>query len=155
MRTRLVAMAAGTALVAAFAAPASAGSPVPGAGDQSWRSGLHFNSHGVSRVNAAELGKSWHPGCPEGPSRLRAVRVGYWGFDGQSHTGVLIVSIAAVHPIQTAFARIEKAHFPIREIEPVAAYGGSDNRSMNHDNTSAFNCRYAVANGPKSWSEHA
>jgi hypothetical protein len=26
---------------------------------------------------------------------------------------------------------------------------------MAHDNTSAFNCRYAVASGPKSWSEHA
>jgi len=26
---------------------------------------------------------------------------------------------------------------------------------MAHDNTSAFNCRYAVANGPRSWSEHA
>jgi len=34
-------------------------------------------------------------------------------------------------------------------------YGGSDDRSMAADNTSAFNCRYAVAAGPKRWSVHA
>jgi len=28
-------------------------------------------------------------------------------------------------------------------------------RSLNHDNTAAFNCRYAVAPGPKHWSVHA
>ena len=38
---------------------------------------------------------------------------------------------------------------------PVAAYGGSDDRSMAADNTSGFNCRYAVAPGPKRWSVHA
>jgi hypothetical protein len=26
---------------------------------------------------------------------------------------------------------------------------------MRHDNTSAFNCRYAVSDGPKHWSMHA
>ena len=36
-----------------------------------------------------------------------------------------------------------------------SAYGGSDDRSMAADNTSAFNCRYAVAAGPKRWSVHA
>ena len=40
-------------------------------------------------------------------------------------------------------------------MEPIAAFGGSDNRSMAADNTSAFNCRYAVAAGPKRWSVHA
>ena len=40
-------------------------------------------------------------------------------------------------------------------MRPVAAYGGSDDRSAAADNTSAFNCRYAVAPGPKRWSVHA
>jgi hypothetical protein len=40
-------------------------------------------------------------------------------------------------------------------MEPVSAFGGSDDRSMAADNTSAFNCRYAVAPGPKRWSVHA
>ncbi|HEX3707700.1 MAG TPA: M15 family metallopeptidase [Mycobacteriales bacterium] len=119
------------------------------------RAGLHFDASGVSRVTAKDLGKSWHHGCPVPPRDLRALKVGFWGFDGLHHTGVLVVNAASVPAVRKAFAAIARARFPIRQIVPVAAYGGSDNRSMNHDNTSAFNCRYAVANGPKSWSEHA
>jgi hypothetical protein len=155
MRMRLAVLASGVALVAVASGTAVAGSPTPGAGRQAWRQGLHFNSRGVSQVNAQELGKSWHSGCPVAPSQLRALEVGYWGFDGKSHTGVLIVNSNVVAAIRTAFAQIAQAHFPIRQIEPVAAYGGNDNRSMAHDNTSGFNCRLAVTSGPPSWSEHA
>jgi len=38
-------------------------------------------------------------------------------------------------------------------MQPVDAYGGSDFRSIEADNTSAFNCRRAT--GSTSWSEHA
>jgi hypothetical protein len=107
------------------------------------------------RVNAARLGKSWHPGCPVPPSQLRGIWVGYWGFDELPHYGELIVNERALPVIQAAFKALFTAHFPIRRITPISAYGGSDNRSMAHDNTSAFNCRFAVANGPKTWSEHA
>ena len=40
-------------------------------------------------------------------------------------------------------------------MEPVDAFGGSDPASMAADNTSAFNCRNAVAPGPPRWSAHA
>jgi hypothetical protein len=116
--------------------------------------GMTFH-HGVATVSRASLGKSWHRGCPVAPSRLRGVRLGYWGFDRRRHLGVLVVNASAVHAIRTVFARLRRTHFPIRRMVPVAVYGGSDNRSMAHDNTSAFNCRSAVANGPKTWSEHA
>ena len=53
------------------------------------------------------------------------------------------------------FRTLYRARFPIRRMTPVAAYGGSDDRSMAADNTSGFNCRYAVAPGPKRWSVHA
>jgi hypothetical protein len=115
----------------------------------------HHSSGAVSRVTAHQLGKSWHPGCPVAPRRLRSVRVRYWGFDHQGHRGSVIVNHAVVHPIRQAFRSMRRHHFPIRRIVPVSAYRGSDNRSMRHDNTSAFNCRYAVAHGPKTWSMHA
>jgi poly-gamma-glutamate synthesis protein (capsule biosynthesis protein) len=35
----------------------------------------------------------------------------------------------------------------MRSVRPVTAYGSSDDRSMAADNTSAFNCRRAVAPG--------
>lgn len=89
------------------------------------------------------------------PAELRAVTVVYWGFDSHRHLGTIVVNRRAVHEVAAAFAIMARHRFPIRRVVPVAAYGGSDNRSMRHDNTSAFNCRYAVATGPQHWSEHA
>jgi hypothetical protein len=109
----------------------------------------------VATVTAAVLGKSWHSGCPVGPAKLRALTVTFWGFDAHAHTGTLIVATVAVPAMREAWRRMYLARFPVRRITPVSAYGGDDNRSMAADNTSAFNCRYAVANGPKRWSEHA
>jgi hypothetical protein len=40
-------------------------------------------------------------------------------------------------------------------MRPIDAFGGSDDRSMAADNTSAFNCRYAVTTGARRWSMHA
>jgi len=109
----------------------------------------------IAPVTAAELGKSWHAGCPVGPSDLRNLTVSYVGFDGRAHTGTLVVHRDVARSVRTVFRTLYADRFPIRRIEPVAKYGGSDVRSMAADNTSGFNCRYAVAPGPKQWSVHA
>jgi hypothetical protein len=106
-------------------------------------------------VTAVQLGASWRPGCPVGPSQLRTVRVSFVGFDGVAHTGELVVNRAVVADVETVFRRLYALRFPIHRMVPIAHYGGSDTRSMAADNTSAFNCRYAVASGPKRWSVHA
>jgi len=106
-------------------------------------------------VTRAELGASWHAGCPVGAGRLRLVRVSYVGFDGKAHTGAIVVNAGVVPAVERVFARLYAARFPIRRMIPIAHYGGSDNRSMAADNTSGFNCRYAVTTGPKVWSVHA
>jgi hypothetical protein len=113
-----------------------------------------FAAH-VSRVTRAELGASWRPGCPVGPAGLRRVRLTFRGFDGRARTGSLVVAARGVPAVVTVFRRLYAAGFPIRRMRPIEAYGGSDPRSMAADNTSAFNCRYAVAAGPKRWSVHA
>lgn len=109
----------------------------------------------VERVGAADLRFSWRPGCPVSPTELRRVRLAYWGFDGERHLGALIVHRDAVAPVTTAFRTLYRARFPIRGLRPVDAYHGSDDASMAADNTSAFNCRAAVASGPRRWSVHA
>ena len=111
--------------------------------------------HTVSRVTAAQLPHSWHVGCPVSPAQLRRLRLTYWGFDGRAHTGTLVVNTRAVSPLTRVFSRLYAEHFPIRRMRPIDAYGGSDERSLEADNTAAFNCRYAVASGPKRWSVHS
>jgi hypothetical protein len=112
-------------------------------------------AHSVSRVTAAQLPHSWHRGCPVAPAQLSRLRLRYWGFDQRVHTGALIVNKSALRPLTRVFSRLYAARFPIRRMRPIDAYGGSDERSLNADNTAAFNCRYAVAAGPKRWSVHA
>ena len=109
----------------------------------------------VAPVTARALGASWHPGCPVGPAELRVVTVSYVGFDGRAHTGALVVNRAVAAPVVIVFRRLYAARFPIHRMQPVARFGGSDAKSMAADNTSAFNCRYAVAPGPRQWSVHA
>jgi hypothetical protein len=109
----------------------------------------------VAPVTAAELGASWHTGCPVGPAQLRLITLSYVGFDGKAHTGRIVVNRAVTGDVQTVFRRLYTVRFPIRHMEPVSGYGGSDDRSMAADNTSGFNCRYAVAPGLKQWSVHA
>jgi D-alanyl-D-alanine carboxypeptidase len=77
------------------------------------------------------------------------------GFDGRAHAGEIIVNARVVKPVIRVFAILYRARFPIRRMEPVDAFHGSDPRSMAADNTSGFNCRYAVAPGPPQWSMHA
>ena len=111
--------------------------------------------HAVSRVTKAQLRHSWRPGCPVAPAQLRRVRLAYWGFDRRPHLGSLVVNRRAVGDVVRVFARLHAARFPIRRMRPIDAYGGSDERSLAADNTSAFNCRAAIATGPRRWSVHA
>jgi hypothetical protein len=109
----------------------------------------------VAPVTDAELGASWRPGCPVDPEDLRRLTLRHWGFDDRPHLGTIIVHETVVAEVRTAFATLYRERFPIRRMVPVDHYDGDDDRSMADDNTSGFNCRAAVADGPTRWSAHA
>jgi D-alanyl-D-alanine carboxypeptidase len=96
---------------------------------------------------------SWRPGCPVPLRDLRLVTAAHWGFDGRVHTGRLIVHGDVARDVVTVLRSLYAARFPIRRMVPVDAYGASDFRSIEADNTSAFNCRFVE--GTTRWSEHA
>jgi hypothetical protein len=98
---------------------------------------------------------SWHPGCPVPPGQLRAIRLSYVGFDSMAHTGQIIVNARVARQVIKVFSALYRTRFPIRRMEPVDVFHGSDRRSMAADNTAGFNCRRAVAPGPPQWSMHA
>ena len=111
----------------------------------------------IERIDAAQAkrmtGVSWRPGCPVGLRDLRLLRLSHWGFDGKVRTGRLIVHADVARELVGVFRRLYAARFPIRRMVPVDAYGASDFRSIEADNTSAFNCRFVE--GTSRWSEHA
>ena len=141
---RSIALCAATvALASALAVDAS-----------SSRLAFHGSIAPLSRAQRALMtGRSWHPGCPVSLSQLRLLTLSYVGFDGRAHTGRLVVNADVASAVVSVFHRLYDARFPIRRMVPVDAYGGSDFRSIEADNTSSFNCR--AATGSTHWSEHA
>jgi len=112
----------------------------------------------AERIDAATRermsGVSWHPGCPVGFGELRLLTVSHWGFDGRVHRGRLVVHRDYATSMVGAMRELFRLRYPIRQMRLVDAYGADDHRSMDADNSSAFNCRY-VAGSPGVWSEHA
>jgi hypothetical protein len=106
-----------------------------------------------ARLRRRMIGVSWRPGCPVGLGQLRLLRLSYWGFDHVVHQGQLIVNASAAKPLARAFRLLFAARYPIRRMRVVDVFGGTDERSMLADNTSAFNCRQIP--GTTVWSEHA
>jgi D-alanyl-D-alanine carboxypeptidase len=98
-------------------------------------------------------GSSWHRGCPVALAELRYLRIAYRRFDGTTRRGEMIINADAVPAVRRSFARLYRTNFPIRRMRLVDAYGASDYRSIEADNTSAFNCRKAT--GATRWSQHA
>jgi hypothetical protein len=86
-------------------------------------------------------------------SGLRRIHMTHWGFDHKPHTGTLVVNARAADDLVKAFRRLYRDRYPIRRMEPVDKYRGSDFDSIDADNTSAFNCRRAT--GSSGWSQHA
>ena len=109
----------------------------------------------VAAMSAADVPFSWRPGCPIGPDQLRLLHLSYWGFDGAPHVGTMVVNTTVTGDVLKIFSRLFGEHFPIHQMQPTDVYHGSDPASMDADNTSGFNCRYAVAPGPPQWSVHA
>jgi len=98
-------------------------------------------------------GVSWKPGCPVALRDLRLLTLTHWGFDGKVHTGRLVVHEDVAREVLGVMRTLFGARYPIRRLQLVDAYGGSDFDSIEADNTSAFNCR--AATGSSRWSEHA
>ena len=116
-----------------------------------------FESH-ISPIGPATrdlmTGRSWRPGCPVRFADLRLVRMTYWGFDREAHSGRMVVHRWYADEIARVFRRLYDARFPIRRMRLVDHYGADDMRSMRANNTSAFNCRWRAGVCCR-WSQHA
>jgi hypothetical protein len=98
-------------------------------------------------------GNSWRKGCPVPLKDLRYLRLTYRDFNGRDARGEMIVHKEVASEVTRIFGELYEAGYPIRKMRLVSNYKGSDWRSIEADNTSAFNCRKAT--GSKHWSKHS
>jgi len=137
------------AALLAIAAPASAGAPGRALPERFHSEVFRIKGEVRERVR----GSSWRRGCPVDLGNLRVVRLRHFNFNGREVRGALIVHEDETREIRDAMRALFRAEFPIRRMELIDRYGADDHRSMNADNTSAFNCRFVA--GTSRWSEHA
>lgn len=123
---------------------------------------FHWLAQPLMGLPRAEVKRSaWHQGCPVALSNLRVLSVSTVGFDGQSHTGQLVVNRSAVRPLASVFRQLYRLRFHIRHMALSDAYGPPRLQPRDGDVSSAFDCRQAVPSpcaggrGTGSWSEHA
>ena len=140
--------------LAALIAVASAAPAVPAADRERGAPEFRGDSEPIrGQIRDRIVGSSWRPGCPVHIDSLRVLELLHWGFDGEVHRGRLVVHRAEDRAMLRVMARLYKKRFPIRRMELIDRYGADDHRSMNADNTSAFNCRFVA--GTTRWSMHA
>ena len=110
----------------------------------------------IDTVTAADLGASWHDGCPVAPSQLRMLTLTFIGFDGDEHSGQVVVNADVAKNVVEAFRQMYVARFPIRKMKPIFTQAEYDDYETPDDNSTGFSCRNAVNDsGTASWSEHA
>ena len=100
-------------------------------------------------------GTSWHANlpCPK-RDELRLVDVPYLDFTGAKKSGYLIVDKALADEVLAIFTEIfQSGNYRIESMKLIDAYGGNDFKSIEANNTSAFNCRFTT--GAKTMSAHA
>ena len=110
----------------------------------------------IDEVTAADLGASWHEGCPVDPADLRMLTVALVGFDGAEHTGRVVVHADVATEVVEAFRQMFEAGFPIRKMKPIFTQEEFEDFETPDDNSTGFSCRNAVNDsGAPSWSQHA
>lgn len=112
-----------------------------------------FRSHIEPVPDAIIQRSTWTSECPVTRAELRYVRVIFWGFDEQPHTGELLVHRTAAGPIVEVFEQLYRERFPIEDMHVVSPAELTAPPTGDGNNTTAFVCR--PTRGSTSWSQHA
>jgi hypothetical protein len=112
----------------------------------------------ASRVETAPadvLARStWQPDCPVAADQLAWIRLTFWGFDDQRHTGELLVNASVADDVVSVFRTLYRARFPMERLtittraELDAAPTGDGN------GTEGFVCRPSTGSST-TFSQHA
>ncbi|HEU5470491.1 MAG TPA: M15 family metallopeptidase [Actinophytocola sp.] len=108
----------------------------------------------VRPVPAEVLARStWRADCPVAAADLRYLTMSFWGFDGRTHTGEMIVNRRVADDVTGVFATLFRNRFPLEEMRVTARPELDARPTGDGNNTTAFVCRPAV--NLTRWSAHA
>jgi hypothetical protein len=96
---------------------------------------------------------SWKPGCPVAATDLAWVRLTFWGFDAQRHTGELLVHRTVTDDVVQVFRALYRVRFPQEQVGIVRAYDPDAPSTGDGNGTGSFVCRPST--GATYFSQHA
>jgi hypothetical protein len=96
---------------------------------------------------------TWKRGCPVAATDLSWVRLTFFGFDGDRHTGELLVNRSVADDLVNVFHQLYEDRFPIEEMRITRADELDVPPTGDGNDTGAFNCRPTV--GATTYSQHA
>jgi hypothetical protein len=99
------------------------------------------------------MGKTWSPRCPVGLAGLRYVTVSFRGFDGEAHTGELVIAAVEAADVVSVFRALFEADFPIEEMRLPTTADIEAHPTGDGNNTAGLVCR--ATRGTTTWSAHA
>ncbi|CAA9395120.1 MAG: hypothetical protein AVDCRST_MAG60-1781 [uncultured Nocardioides sp.] len=116
--------------------------------------GKGFAAKVVSPAPAGVVRRStWEPGCPVAASDLAWLRLTFWGFDAQRHTGELLVHRTVADDIVSVFRTLYRERFPQEQVVIVRSYDPDAPPTGDGNGTGSFVCRPAT--GATYFSQHA
>jgi hypothetical protein len=107
----------------------------------------------VDEATRARMGETWQPGCPVPVEDLRRVTVTHWGFDGEVHTGELVLHRDVAADVVGVFARLHELRFPIEQLRIATTEDVEAPPTGDGNGSGAFMCR--PVRGGTSWSHHS
>jgi D-alanyl-D-alanine carboxypeptidase len=99
------------------------------------------------------MGRTWTDGRPVPLDDLRRVELTFWGFDGEHHTGELVVHRDVAEDIGWVFEQLHRARFPLEDVALVTTDDLDAAPTGDGNTTAAFVCR--PVRGGSTTSAHA
>ncbi len=93
-------------------------------------------------IMARIYGKSYPKDYAIDKNALRYLRVKHVGFDGFDHSGEIIVNAAIAEDVLDIFKELYDIGYRIEKIRLIDEYDADDEKSMEDNNSSAFNYRF-------------
>jgi hypothetical protein len=119
--------------------------PLPGTGFAS----------AIEPVPADVLARStWGPGCPVSADELAYVRLTFWGFDDQRHTGELLLNASVARDVVSVFRRLYEARFPFEQLGITTPADLDAAPTGDGNGTGSFVCR-PTTGSTTTFSQHA
>ena len=97
---------------------------------------------------------TWRDECPVALDQLRYLSIVHWGFDGDRHTGEMIVNVEVAEDVVWVFEQLYDAGFPIEQMRVIALEELDAPPTGDFNDTTSFVCRPVVTSS-STWSQHA